>query len=137
MYHGKAQPRALAGPLRREERLCRASQRFGVHARAGVADHEADVAAGREPKPLLGFDGQLIYRDGQGTAIRHGVARVYAKVQESELQLGRICVGARERQRNVERDPDVRFNGAGDEVGHAMDQRADADGTGAWRRAKS
>ncbi len=96
--HGKAEARALAKRLGREERIEGLGDDIRGHARAVVRDAERDVLARRQvafacaplvQPPVAGLD-----RDA--TTVRHGVARVDAEVSSAFSNwLGSTSVGQR------------------------------------------
>ena len=58
---------------------------------------------------------------------RHRVAGVDAQVEDGELELVGVGLGRRQSVRRVEPELDRRADRAGDQVAHAVDQRADVD----------
>ena len=84
----ESEPRAFALGLGREEGLEGTIEGVGVHARPGVADPQAHVAAGRD----AGGDGCVVEDDIGGVdderpTSRHGVSSVHDEVHQDLLEL--------------------------------------------------
>ena len=64
---------------------------------------------------------------GQSAAVRHGVPGVHGKIEKSHLDLVGIGPGRRQIVGDVELELNPRARRAGDESGHAVDERRDID----------
>src|SRR6185437_639081 len=94
--HAEAEPGALADLFGGEERLEHALQDLRRHADAGVADRQHHVFArhGSDIHRGIGFvELHVPGLDQQPAALRHGVARVDAKIDQRRLELRAVDVG--------------------------------------------
>ena len=89
---GKAKTGAFAALLRGEERLEDVRLHLPAHSDAGVAHANARVAIGGDAgehfrKIGAGRDGS---EERKGAAVRHGVARIHAKIQQDLMDLALV-----------------------------------------------
>src|SRR6266436_1944913 len=111
---GESETRALAGLLRREERLEEVREGIRVHAGAAVADFEQDVGPGgrargaRQRRRFAGAD--VGGADDQPPTVRHGIAGIDGQVHDDLLDLARVGLDVPERalghRHQVDRFPD-------------------------------
>ncbi len=122
--HGQAQARALPDRLGGEERVERLGDHVRGHAGAGVADAQRDVGSGRQLALLRRPPVQphLPGLDRQPSAVRHGVARVDAQVEQRVLELVRIDQDGIRIGHADHRHGDGRSHRASDQLLHAGDQ---------------
>ena len=127
----QAEAGALALRLRRVERLERMLHDIGRHARAGIDHRDDHVVAGRDvvEAAIIGRAERRVVRgDGQGAAVRHGIARIDGKIDQRAFELVAIdlrrpCAG-----REAQLDRDVFAEQAAEHVGRPRHQLVDVHG---------
>ena len=121
---GETQPSAVAGGLRRDERLERASADVLVHAEADVADRQADVAArtrvGVAGRRALAED-RVRCSDDHPAAAGHGLPRVDGQVDEHPLELGGIGFDGPELSTEARLEHDLLAERAAQQAAEAAD----------------
>ena len=138
-HHGEAEAGALADALGGEERLGGVREGLRVHARAGVGDGEADIAAGRQVGRRL-VTVLRVGGDGQPAAIGHGVPGIDREIEDGELEL----VGVDQHRAQAELDPAFRSRSCGPSerarrsvMPSTSVARSTGSGFSSWRRAKA
>ena len=116
---GEAEPRAFSDLLRREEGLAGAGEHLGRHALARVARLEGDG--------ILPVDASGECPDPERSAFRHRVAGVRSKVDESDLQLGRVNLDHPEILSQVELAADVAAEGSSEHLIHVAHEMIEVD----------
>ena len=125
--HRQAEARALPYRLGRVERVERARDHLGPHADAAVADRQRHI------RPRLGIAlarGGLVEPavgglDRERAAVRHGVARVDAQVQQRVFELAGVDARRPQVRRADHPHRDLRPHGAADQFLHLADQPVD------------
>ena len=123
----------MADVLGRVERLERAGEHVAGHARAGVGDADRHILPRlhvglRRRVALVEIDvGGL---DRQLAALGHGVAGVDGKIENADLELGRIGVHPPHAAGEHGFDDDLLAERAPEKVGHAADEATEIDGFG-------
>ena len=130
--HRQAEAGAFAHRLGGEERLEHLGHEVGRHAGAGVGHADAEVLP-RRHVVLAGTD--LVHPpvgglDGDAAAIRHGVARVDAEVQQGVLQLARVDQSWPDSRQAHHFQMDMRADRTADELLHVGDQAVHVRGLG-------
>src|SRR5689334_7363865 len=90
--HAEAEAGTLADFLGREEGLKNPIPYFGRHPAAVIRDRQPDIASGHTPGHGSLVQDDVPRLDLEYAAIRHGIAPVQGKVEESGLQQRRVDV---------------------------------------------